>query len=88
MHSARESNSINISLLLPAHCLHFKQGLVQRCYHKTILCAAFPQGSPVVLDICFLDDETLWKALKPATQERFEMEPGWSISVQGGEGMG
>lgn len=59
MCSVHESNFINISLLLPAHCLYFQQGLMKRCYHKTIFCVAFCQENQAVLDICLLDNGSL-----------------------------
>lgn len=54
---------------------------MQRCYHKTILCVAFLRESRAVLDIRLLDNGSLLRALRPAAQERFEVEPGWRVSA-------
>lgn len=84
MCSVHESNFINIPLLIPAFCL-FAAGLGGKILGGMNLGVSFLQESQAVLDICLLHNRSLWRALRPVTQERLEVQPAWRVSASEGE---
>lgn len=84
MCNVHESNFINIPLLIPAFCL-FAEGLGGKILGGMNLGGFFPQESQAALDISLLDSGCLWRALRPATQERLEVQPGWRVSASEGK---
>lgn len=82
--SVHESNFINIPLLIPAFCL-FAAGLGGKILGGMNLGVSFLQESQAVLDICLLHNRSLWRALRPVTQERLEVQPAWRVSASEGQ---